>query len=174
GLGLDPTAGTGSGPGLPQPVIRTTLPYSATTGWPTYFRKHFNFPGKTNGAVLMLRDVVEDGAVYYLNGQEVLRNRMPATAITFATLATGAPDPTPITGPFNLAITNLQPGDNVLAVAVHQSAVTSSDLEFGAELTATVQEYLSGAPKVTGQPQSQTNAEGANVTFSASVEGGLP
>jgi hypothetical protein len=79
---------------------------------------------------LTLRDVVEDGAVYYLNGQEIFRNRMNAGPVTNGTFAVDAPDPTPIAGPFTLATTNLLAGDNVLAAEVHQSSATSSDLEF--------------------------------------------
>jgi len=38
----------------------------------------------------------------------------------------------------NLAATNLVMGDNVLAVEVHQTSATSSDVVFGMSLTATV------------------------------------
>ena len=133
-----------AGNGVP---IRTDIPYM-TNGVVTYFRKHFNLPGSTNGVVLALRDVVEDGAVYYLNGQEVFRNRMPTGAVTFATLAAGAPDPTPIAGPFSLPIANLVSGDNVLAVEVHQSAANSSDVELAVELTATLLSYSALAPRL--------------------------
>ena len=183
GLGLDASAGTGTGPGLPQLPIRTALPY-ATNSDPaspdfrldvtTYFRKHFTFPAGTNGATLTLRDVVEDGAVYYLNGQEIFRNRMPAGAVTFATLATGAADPTPIAGPFSLSLTSLLAGDNVLAVEVHQSSVNSSDLELAVELTAEVTTILSGPPVVTGQPQNQTVNEGQSASLIALVQGQVP
>ena len=127
--------------------IRTDIPYM-TNGVVAYFRKHFTLPGATNDVILTLRDVLEDGAVYYLNGREVFRNRMPAGAVNFATLATGAPDPTPITGPFTLAATNLVSGDNVLAVEVHQSAANSTDLELAVELLATISSFSAPAPRL--------------------------
>jgi len=165
GLGLDVSAN-----GVP---IRTTLPYAAN-GVVTYYRRHFTLPSTTNGVVLTLRDVVEDGAVYYLNGKEVFRNRMPSGAVTFATLATGAPDPTPITGPFNLSITNLLPGDNVLAVEVHQSSATSTDVELAVELAAQIGTFLSGPPVINTQPQSRAVNEGQSVSFTVGAEGALP
>ncbi|HWN94988.1 MAG TPA: hypothetical protein VNT99_08145, partial [Methylomirabilota bacterium] len=137
GLGLDV-----AGNGVP---IRTEIPYM-TNGVVAYFRKHFTLPSETNGVVLTLRDVLEDGAIYYLNGQEVFRNRMPAGPVVFTTLAAGAPDPTPISGPFNLATTNLAAGDNVLAVAVHQSSATSTDVELAVELIANISEFSAIAP----------------------------
>ena len=167
-LGLDVSAGT-----PPQPAIVTPLAYAAN-GVVTYFRKHFELPSSTNGLVLTLRDLVEDGAVYYLNGQEILRNRMPAGQVDFATFAVNAPEPTPPTGPFMLAITNLFPGDNVLAVEVHQSSAASSDLEFAAELAANIASYSAGPPSITAQPQSQTVNEGQGVTFAVVADGALP
>jgi hypothetical protein len=139
GLGRDV-----AGNGVP---IRTDIPYM-TNGVVSYFRKHFTLPGSTNGVTLALRDVVEDGAVYYLNGKEVLRNRMPAGAVTFATLAGGATDPTPIAGPFDLPTTNLVSGDNVLAVEVHQSSATSTDVELAVELVANIAGFGPGAPRL--------------------------
>ncbi len=165
GLGLDTSAN-----GVP---ILTTLGYTAN-GVVTYFRRHFILPATTNGVTLTLRDVVEDGAVYYLNGQEVFRNRMPAGAVTFATLANGAAEPQPISGPFNLAITNLHAGDNVLAVEVHQSSATSTDIEMAAELRAVVTEFLGGPAKITTPPQSFTVNEGQSATFTVLAEGELP
>jgi len=166
GLGLDASAN-----GVP---IRTTLPYNAN-GVVSYYRRTFVFPAKTNGVTLQLRDVVEDGAIYFLNGQELHRTRMPAGNVTFATLANGAPDPTPVNGPINLSITNLLPGVNTIAVAVHQSSTTSTDVELAAELVANIVEFASGPPSIITQPQSQSNVpEGNNVTFSVFAEGGLP
>lgn len=40
-----------------------------------------------------------------------------------------------------LPTTNLMPGDNVIAVVVLQSGATSADMEFAAELTATIEEF---------------------------------
>ena len=172
GLGHESDA-SGPSPGLNGVPIRTVMNYMSN-GVPAYFRKHFSLPSTTNGVSLFLRDVVEDGAVYYLNGQEVFRTRMPAGPVTFTTLANGAPDPTPIAGPTSISITNLFLGDNVLAVEVHQSSVTSSDMEMAVEISALIPSFASGPATITGQPQSLTVNEGQNATFQVIAEGLLP
>lgn len=136
GLGLDASVN-----GVP---IRTTIAYSNNAAYTTTcFRRHFTLPSLTNGVDLTLRDVVEDGAVYWLNGQELYRHNMPAGTIMFATTSAATQaDPTPIQGPFSLPLTGLVPGDNVLAVEVHQHDLVSSDVELAVELTAEIPQYL--------------------------------
>ena len=70
----------------PAQVLRTDIPLTQppanTTGRTTfYFRRHFNFPGSVIGAVLKLKQIVDDGDVIYLNGHEVLRVGMSPTAV---------------------------------------------------------------------------------------------
>src|SRR5439155_3040044 len=80
-----------------------------------------------------------DGAVVYLNGTEVYRNNMPTGAIAYNTLASatvGGTDEsfwyiTPAAMPL------LRTGNNVIAVEIHQSDVTSSDISFDLQLLAT-------------------------------------
>lgn len=115
--------------------IRTPLTLGPSK--PTfYFRTRFGFAGEVAGAQLVLRLMVDDGAVVWLNGAEVWRARMPAGDPTFGTLASPAVDNAAIEGPFVIPLTSLRTGDNVLAVEVHQQAPSSSDLVFGAELSA--------------------------------------
>jgi hypothetical protein len=140
---LSGPAGLGRDTGQPNGVpIRTPLPYATDPATAlnvtTYFRRQFFLPTATNGVRLNLRDVVEDGAVYYLNGKEVFRNRMPAGPVSFTTTTPSASEPQSISGPFELAVTNLWAGRNVLAAEVHQNGLDSSDLEFAAELVATI------------------------------------
>lgn len=107
-----------------------------------YFRTHFNFSGSTTGLGLTFSNRVDDGAVFYLNGHEIQRLRMRAAPapITYTNLATGTPPGGDATA-FDIftiygdALTNLVQGDNVLAVEVHQSSPTSSDIVFGAILS---------------------------------------
>ncbi len=103
-----------------------------------YFRTHFTFPGaSTAGAKLKLRHAVDDGAVFYLNGVEISRFGIAAgVAVNYLTDASGHENAWE--GPFDIPITNLLPGDNVLAVEVHQSGGSSSDMVFGTELVATI------------------------------------
>jgi hypothetical protein len=101
-----------------------------------YFRTHFNYSGTLGTVLLCFRPFVDDAAVYYLNGAEVLRTpRMPAGTISYGTLATTSVGDANFEGPFYVCVTNLMAGDNVLAVEVHQNSLTSSDITFGTELT---------------------------------------
>jgi hypothetical protein len=102
-----------------------------------YFRGHFNFPGTSAAGVkLKLRHVIDDGAVFYLNGVEVSRFGIAAGPVDYTTDATSHENAWE--GPFEIPVTSLVPGDNVFAVEVHQSGGSSSDLVFGAELVATI------------------------------------
>lgn len=158
-VSYDDSAWLGSGPGLlcvetnvmvsPR---NTPLPPSSGSPIPPtyYFRTHFNFTGDTTGVSLLFSNYVDDGAVFYLNGSEIYRLRMrPAPAvITYTNLASGyacsnaappcggeacASCPDVFMVPANL-ITNLHPGDNVLAVEVHNYTSGSLDLVFGSAL----------------------------------------
>ncbi|MGZ8919487.1 MAG: lamin tail domain-containing protein, partial [Limisphaerales bacterium] len=121
----------------------TPLTLGATT---YYFRTRFNFSGSTEGATLTLRPVIDDGAVFYLNGQEVFRLGMPAgipTQTTFANRTTGEAT---FEGPFEVPATGLTQGDNVIAVEVHQANAGSSDIVFGSEIQLTTTSPVSFTP----------------------------
>lgn len=148
----------GQGPGLlcvedaayVQPK-NTALPPDYGQRIPTtyYFRTHFAFPGSAAGASLTFSNYVDDGAVFYLNGAEVYRLRLPEApeeilgstlAIGYACVGTatagdaaaGCPDVFTVSGE---AAANLRPGDNVLAVEVHNYNVGSLDVVFGSALS---------------------------------------
>src|SRR5205085_8979946 len=72
---------------------KTTLltGYTAVLPYQTYyFRTHFNFSGPLAGVSLSAKLMCDDGAVLYLNGQELPRVRMAAGAVTYGTLASAA------------------------------------------------------------------------------------
>jgi hypothetical protein len=105
----------------------------------TCFRHTFPLPqpGFSNLVLRLLRD---DGAIAYLNGVEVFRSNMPTGAVNYLTLAVSNALPADETTNFyatNISAALLRPGDNLLAVEVHQSSATSSDLSFDLELLAT-------------------------------------
>lgn len=139
----------GSGPGVlawepdnntpaDWPILTTLTDYTSAK-ITTYFRIHFDLPTAPNTVTrLQLTTVLDDGAAFYLNGQDAFRLRLPDPVLTYNILAGGATEPHPAEGPFDLPTTNLVYGDNVLEVEVHQSSTTSSDIVFGAELIATV------------------------------------
>ncbi len=98
-----------------------------------YLRTHFNWDGSASAITLVATNFVDDGAVIYLNGVRVGALRMPNT-VTYSTTASNQPNE-------GVAeILTLQgspfPGDNVIAVEVHQANSNSSDLAFGLELSA--------------------------------------
>lgn len=105
----------------------------------TWFRYTFDVPARTfDGLTLsLLRD---DGAIVYLNGTEVARDNMPTDVVTDTTLATASVPTGDETTYFTYELdpASLLPGTNVLAVELHQSAATSSDLGFDAALTGQV------------------------------------
>ncbi|RIK79889.1 MAG: hypothetical protein DCC68_12250 [Planctomycetota bacterium] len=131
-------AGWESGPALlgvesAFPLATTFTPYVQSVRT-YYFRTTFQFDGNLNGAELKLRHRVDDGAVFYLNGQEVSRFNMAAGAVTFSTLANVGVGDAALSGLFSLPTNLLVAGTNTFAVEVHQASTTSSDIVFGAEL----------------------------------------
>jgi hypothetical protein len=103
-----------------------------------YFRLTFNVPDAGAYSNLLVRLQRDDGAVVYLNGVEVFRSNMPEGVIAYSTLAFLAQDDG--AGIFARPIDRslLISGDNLLAVEVHQSSATSSDISFDLELAADV------------------------------------
>jgi hypothetical protein len=116
----------------PLPEPKSTLLTLGPTNF--YFRTRFTLPVKPQNAQLSLRYVLDDGAVFYLNGQEIHRVGMDPgepTATTFASRTVGEAT---YEGPVTIPAELLFAGENVLAVEVHQVNGTSSDVVFGCEL----------------------------------------
>ena len=118
----------------------TLLPLTNSAGtriitW--YFRTPFVYTGETNGAQLSLRPIVDDGAVYYLNGKEIYRQNMPAGEIRYSTLATPGVGTPAFSGPFTVTASNLLSGINLLAVEVHQFTTNpiAADMAFALEVS---------------------------------------
>jgi hypothetical protein len=104
----------------------------------TYFRHTFNVTDPTLFIALTMDLIVDDGAIVYLNGIEVLRKNLPTTDITSQTLASstvGGSAETTFTQ-HTLSASDLIAGTNVIAVEVHQSAANSSDLSLDLGLSA--------------------------------------
>jgi hypothetical protein len=104
----------------------------------TYLRRAFTVADPSAYGGLRLRVLRDDGAIVYLNGTEVFRTNMPTGAVTASTFASSvvldANERTYITAAVNPA--RLVAGTNVLAVEIHQSDKTSSDISFNLELTS--------------------------------------
>ena len=131
---------------LPEP-IRTQLNVEDNKiAW--YFRTTFNVEGSSLNTHLEITEVIDDGAVYYINGTEVKRTRMdPNVTIAWATLAIGgAVGNAGYEGPTRVPATSLQEGDNVMAVEVHQASTGSSDIVFGMILEQVYESALLECP----------------------------
>jgi hypothetical protein len=125
-----------------------------------YFRSHFTFTGNPATARLRIRHVVDDAVALYLNGVEVYRFFLPATGpIVWDTVATPSDHENKYEGPFDIPVTGLVAGDNVLAAEVHQNAATSSDVVFGLELLVGVASAPPVEAKFTKVSQSSGNIQ---------------
>jgi len=127
--------------GYNVPGIATTVGYgtnSASKYVTTYFRNTFVVPGNAVYTNLNVRLDRVDGAVVYLNGQELFRMNMPAGAVNYQTAAnnfasTNTDDPYTYF-PTNVAIGSLHAGENVVAVEIHKYAASLPALAFDLEL----------------------------------------
>ena len=137
--------------GMAQPFTVTTIPrvdinpnqagnqFNLTS----YFRHTFNVADPSVVSALKIRIKRDDGAVVYLNGQEIYRVSMPAGAIGFTTPGNNGVSVTddgqtwiPQTIP--LGQFTLNAGSNVMAIEVHNSTAFDLDLSLDFELKATM------------------------------------
>lgn len=175
---FDPAAASwGQGPGgfvydlnnQDLPIERGTfLSQGATT---KYFWKTFEYRGSPSGADLRLRHVIDDGAIFYLNGQELIRYNMPAGPVdgdTPSAAAIGVANFENTSVPAEL----LHFGENVIAVEVHGRAPNDLDWVFSLELQGLIESYATGAVLIVRHPLSQTAIEGHPVSFDFSGVGG--
>jgi hypothetical protein len=102
----------------------------------TYFRKSFTVANPAAYTTLGLDVVRDDGVVAYLNGTEVYRNNMSTGTIAYNTLAGGGMGDEAAWNTGALSPSALVAGTNVLAVEIHQVAVSSTDISFNARLYA--------------------------------------
>lgn len=100
----------------------------------TYFRTSFNVTDPTTVTSLDCIAKIDDGAVIYLNGNEVARLRMDDGTVLFGDRANSlGPE-----GEFedvSLLVSSLVAGNNVLAVEVHQRSASSSDISLVMEIS---------------------------------------
>ena len=127
----------GHGEGDEATVIDPFMPNGTTRRLTTYFRTSFTVPDGQSPTSLSLRFKLDDGAVLYLNGSEVLRDNMPTGTVGPETKATTwAADDGQTWRTVTIPVSQLTSGTNVLAVEVHQNDRSSLDLTWDAELTA--------------------------------------
>jgi hypothetical protein len=173
----DTQAGWESGNGLfgytttpgSYPTIATPLATGAQT---YYFRTHFQWTNDPRNVAFVVSNYLSDGAVYYVNGAEVKRERMPSGAVSYATLATGTNSPVGAVDIFGFDGGVLQSGDNIVEVETHQAASSAADMVFGMSLTAAT--HYPVYIVETNLPADQTALAGTSVTFTSDVIGSGP
>lgn len=146
-------------------------PDSANKQITTWFRRTFevsNPAALSQVRVGLLRD---DGAAVYLNGHEVFRDNLPAGTLTSTTRASstvsGADETTYFEHDLEAAL--LVAGTNLLAVEVHQSSPTSSDIAFDLRLTANESRSLAPGLHLTRPARNEVFTAPARVVLSATV-----
>lgn len=122
-----------------------------------YFEIDFNVPEGVDPATadLKLQHLIDDGAVFYLNGVEAARFNMPEGPVSAETFAKSTVDNAVRSDSLSLSAATLRSGANRLSVEVHQDTAVSADVVFGAELTLTWQ----SSPAVPGQPYQESAEE---------------
>ncbi|MDA7888596.1 PKD domain-containing protein, partial [Akkermansiaceae bacterium] len=106
----------------------------------TYFRRRFYLDDPADYSGLVASLLVDDGAVIYLNGNEVERINIADGVVTYSSRAQSAVGGNDEETFFDWPLdpTDLVAGENILAVEVHQASQTSSDLGFDLALKGTL------------------------------------
>ncbi|MBN1481310.1 CotH kinase family protein [candidate division KSB1 bacterium] len=143
----------------------------------TYFRSSFQVTDVSAVQQLIFKLLRDDGAVVYLNGQQVLRSNMPGGSIQYDTRPSNSVggDDEDTFFEFTINKDALVRGKNVVAVEVHQYNGTSSDMSFDLEIDA-----LSGdgsAGLISENPQltlELTTGQALTAVFSYNAQNELP
>ena len=103
----------------------------------TYFRHTINIADVNVYQNFQLKIKRDDGAIVYVNGNEVMRSNFGTSSYQFdddsyTTISSSGEN---IIFSKLLSASMFQNGENLIAVEIHQSSVTSSDLSFDLELT---------------------------------------
>jgi hypothetical protein len=176
----DTVAGWATGEGLfgytPSPASYPPINTPLASGPNTYyFRTHFQWTNETANVAFVVTNYLSDGAVYYVNGNEVRRVRMPDGMVSYGTAASATNSPAGHPDVFGIDGSGLVPaavGDNILEVETHQAPASSADMVFGLSLTAST--HYPVLVVSTNLPANQTVLAGQPVTFTSDVIGSGP
>jgi hypothetical protein len=173
----DTSTGWVSGDGLfgytPSAVSYPAIDTALTNGPTTYyFRTQFLLTNDSTDVAFVVTNYLSDGAVYYLNGTEVDRLRMPGGTVSYDTLAAATNSPVGHADIFGIAGADFQFGTNILEVEAHQATNSGGDMVFGLSLTAAIQYPVLVVD--TNLPADQTVLAGQPVTFTSDVIGSGP
>jgi uncharacterized delta-60 repeat protein len=153
---------------LPVP-IQTLVPNHGDIAY--YFRTTFAFSGDPGDYQLLFTNLIDDGAVFYLNNREIIRVRLPQGTIGYRTTATQSV----VNAQFEMVAvpsTYLLEGTNSMAVEVHQRYRLGSDgdMVFGTQI-----EPVPVTPSnlaILSEPQDMSLVEGQTARFEVGLSGG--
>ena len=138
-----------------------------------YFRTKFVFTNSPVGVTLISSNLIDDAAVFWLNGVEIGRIAFnAATVVTYTTPGDRAAGEISAYGwdIFTNTPTSLVQGTNTLAVEVHQTGNNSSDAILGVRLMAIIPTPLA----ITQQPTNVTSTENRVLNLALGVSGSAP
>ena len=122
--------------------IKTTVSYGSDAerkNPTTYFRKTITLSETpTAGDVFQLNYQLDDGCIIWVNGKEAGRVNMRSGTVNYDHFSSTYAGSDPFTGTLNISPTLFHKGSNVIAVEVHNTSYTSSDLFWACELSTTV------------------------------------
>ena len=121
----------------------------------TYFRHVFEINNSTDYSNLEISIKRDDGAVIFLNGEEVARSNMPDGYISFDTPANSSVSSLEEGTYYNYEIPAiyLQSGQNIVSVEVHQRSQSSSDVSFDFQLLGISYSNIQMVDQITFQNQ---------------------
>jgi hypothetical protein len=103
---------------------------------PILFRTHFNWPTNADSSAnVSIRWHADDGAVFFLNGQEFFRTNMAPRGWDLDSTSRALADRSwAICSTMSLTLTNLVPGTNLMAVGVYECHRFDGGMNFGFEM----------------------------------------
>jgi len=150
---------------------KTTLSYGpdANNKYPTYyFRKQFNYDTTQSLHSFKMRIKYDDGAIIYINGvRRFVLNFPDENNITYNTYANGVPDENAYYE-YPIESSWISPGSNTIAVEIHQSGPTSSDISFDLEIIGYITSGNSMQRYITHQQFTDTIT--SDITYMAAYE----
>ncbi len=151
--------GSSRGVSISEP-LRTSLS-SASGKSAFYFRCRFNYDTNLEVSTIQLSHLIDDGAVFYLNGVEVYRYNMPSGTISYSTPSANNILDATFEGPVEIPLNDFQPGENVMAVEVHNSNTGSPDMYLAVKLDAVI---VTNNPAAAGVLITEVMANNRSVT----------
>ena len=136
-----------------------------------WFRKWFAFHPDSEGGELFLSHLVDDGAVFYLNGKEFFRYNIPAGPVSSATRSRHRVTTVAQSRPWKVPGNIWTSGTNLLAASLHRAPVRDFDLAFACLLEAEGRSQAQGPILLTVQPSDGTGQENTPITFVADAAG---